>query len=205
MLVFSTQLRNCCPSNLLSGPTLFPFPVWISILVYKYTACKGGGYGVLGVRQINTCPFTCQFCRRRHFALPSTILIFLQIGSLLCFLEDLENLVFHQILVELGQFSSFFTSCFVFSYKAQNNFLVGELKFKIFYLFFVIRFYRDAVPLPYKLASLLESVDLFWHFLNLLSALGECAEFSVFGLTRTRLVSNALNEYKKIRVMQRWN
>ncbi len=53
MLVFSTQLNELLPSNLLSGSTLSPL-----ICVYKYTAhthtvCKGGG--VWGLRQINTC------------------------------------------------------------------------------------------------------------------------------------------------------
>ncbi len=40
---------NCFLSPFLSDsyPPLPPFPVWISILVYTYTLCKGGGYGVL--------------------------------------------------------------------------------------------------------------------------------------------------------------
>ncbi len=38
---------NYCPSNLLSGylPPLPPFPVWISIIVYTYSVCKGGSMG----------------------------------------------------------------------------------------------------------------------------------------------------------------
>ncbi len=60
MLVFSTQLFvNCCPSPLLSGSTLPPpLPLFYvhKYNVFTYIVCKGGGgYGVLGLRQINTC------------------------------------------------------------------------------------------------------------------------------------------------------
>jgi hypothetical protein len=48
---------NCCPSNLLSGSTLPPpLPCVNKYTVYKCTVCKKGGmYGALGLRQINTC------------------------------------------------------------------------------------------------------------------------------------------------------
>ncbi len=75
---FRPSFVNCCPSNLLSGLTLpSPFPVWISILVCVW----GGGYGVLGLRQTNTCrkvSLQVNLFRWRYFALPSISLIFLQ-------------------------------------------------------------------------------------------------------------------------------
>ncbi len=80
---FRPNFVNCCPSNLLSGSTLPPppFPLWISIL-YTLIHCVRGGYGDLGIRQINTCRKIKKF-RWRHFALPSMSLIFLQAeGSL---------------------------------------------------------------------------------------------------------------------------
>ncbi len=49
---FRPSFVNCCPSNILSGSTLPPsplFPVWIRTLCNTYTVCKGGGgYEVLG-------------------------------------------------------------------------------------------------------------------------------------------------------------
>jgi hypothetical protein len=63
-----------------------PFPVWISIhTVYTYKVCLGGGgYGILGLRQINTVrkvPLHVNFVRWRHFALPSISLIFVRDGQ----------------------------------------------------------------------------------------------------------------------------
>jgi hypothetical protein len=59
--IFDPALRTV---NLLSGSTLpLPFPCVNKYSVYKYKVCKGG-YGVLGLRQINTCrkvPFTGKF------------------------------------------------------------------------------------------------------------------------------------------------
>jgi hypothetical protein len=58
MLVFSVQLCELLPSNLLSGSIIPPFPLWICkyrYTVYTYTVCKGGWImGVLGLRQMNT-------------------------------------------------------------------------------------------------------------------------------------------------------
>jgi hypothetical protein len=69
---FRPSFVNCCPSPLLSGSNLPPFPVWISILVYTYTVCKEGGcmYGVLGLIQMHLpqSSFTGRFFRWRHFA-----------------------------------------------------------------------------------------------------------------------------------------
>jgi hypothetical protein len=52
ILVFSTQLVYCCPSNLLSGSlsSPSPLPCVTKYTVYMYTVCKGGaeGYGVIG-------------------------------------------------------------------------------------------------------------------------------------------------------------
>ncbi len=63
---------NCFPSNLLFGSTLPPpHPCVNKYNVYSCTECKGeGGYGVLGLRQINTCrkvPFTDQFFKMTTF------------------------------------------------------------------------------------------------------------------------------------------
>ncbi len=48
------------PSSLPISPSLWlapppPFPVWISILYTRIQCERGGGYGVLGLRQVNTC------------------------------------------------------------------------------------------------------------------------------------------------------
>ncbi len=56
MFVFSTQICELLPSNLLSGSTPSPFLLWI-IKMYRYIVCKvpyGIGYGVPGFRQLNT-------------------------------------------------------------------------------------------------------------------------------------------------------
>jgi hypothetical protein len=72
---------NCCPSNLLSGstpPPHPPFPMRTSIL-YTRIQCAGGvGYGVLGLRQINTCsrvPSHVNFSMSLNF---STTALFLE-------------------------------------------------------------------------------------------------------------------------------
>jgi hypothetical protein len=56
MLVFSTELCELAPLTFslveLSPP---PLPCVNKYTVYTYTVCKGGAYGVLGLRQINTC------------------------------------------------------------------------------------------------------------------------------------------------------
>ncbi len=83
---FRPSFVNCCPSNILSVSTLppYPLPCVNKYTVYTYTMCVGGGvwgYGVLGLSQVNTSrnsPFTSQFFRWRHFALPSMSLIFLR-------------------------------------------------------------------------------------------------------------------------------
>jgi hypothetical protein len=73
-----------CPSNLLSCSTLPPLPIPCANVntVYMHTLYKGWGeYGVLGLRQINTCrkvPLQEKNFRLRHFALPSMSLIFLR-------------------------------------------------------------------------------------------------------------------------------
>jgi hypothetical protein len=87
---FRPSFVNCCPSNLLSGSTLPPSPLLCvnKYTVYTYTVRKEGGYGVLGLREINTCRKVSfesipgfhnrlkiraqvYFSRWRHFALPS--------------------------------------------------------------------------------------------------------------------------------------
>ncbi len=76
MLAFSTQ--NCAllplkPSLLFDSPPLPPFHV-NKYTLYTYTVCEGWGYGVLGLRQINTCrkvPLQVNFFSWRHFALSS--------------------------------------------------------------------------------------------------------------------------------------
>ncbi len=50
-------------------------------ILYTRIPCVRGGYGVLGLRQINTCrkiPLQVNFFRWLHFALPSMSLIFLR-------------------------------------------------------------------------------------------------------------------------------
>ncbi len=84
---FRPSFVNCCPSNLLSvsiSPHP-PFPCENKYTVYTYTVC-GGGYGVLGLRQINTfrkVPLQVNFFRWRHFALFSMSLIFLRLRQIL--------------------------------------------------------------------------------------------------------------------------
>jgi hypothetical protein len=85
MLVFLTQLCELLPLSpslwFNSPPLPSPFLVWISILYTCIQCVRGGGYGILGLRQINTCrkvPLHVHFCRWRHFALPSLSLVFLR-------------------------------------------------------------------------------------------------------------------------------
>ncbi len=93
MLFFSTQLRELLPLS----PSLWfispssPLPSVNKYTVYTYTMCKrGGGYGVLGRRQINTCckfPLQVNYLRWRHFALLSMSLVLLRCdntGSWMC-------------------------------------------------------------------------------------------------------------------------
>jgi hypothetical protein len=80
MLVFSTQLCELLSFNLLSGLTLPPpFPCVNKYTVLFTRVCKWEGYGVLDLRQINTCrkvSLQVNFFRWRPFALPSISLIF---------------------------------------------------------------------------------------------------------------------------------
>ncbi len=61
MLVFSTQLDlysrvlALSPSLWFNSPPSVPPSCVNKYTVYKYTVCKGGYYGVLGLRQMNTC------------------------------------------------------------------------------------------------------------------------------------------------------
>jgi hypothetical protein len=70
MVVFSIQLcvlLPLSPSLWLNSPP--PLPVWISILYTRIHTHTGGGYGVLGLRQINTCrkvPLQVNIFRLRH-------------------------------------------------------------------------------------------------------------------------------------------
>ncbi len=86
VLVISNQLCKLLPLS----PSLWfksppsPLPYVKTEKVYCFvctsTVCKrGGGYGVLGLRQKNTChkvPLQVNCFRWRHFALPSMSLIF---------------------------------------------------------------------------------------------------------------------------------
>ncbi len=79
MLVFREHsFVNCYPSPLFSGSTL-PLPLCEKYTVYTYTVCKRGiwGSGPQTVKHLPQSPFTGQFFRWRHFALPSMSLIFL--------------------------------------------------------------------------------------------------------------------------------
>jgi hypothetical protein len=60
MLVFSTQLCDLCSPLVPLSPFLWfnssPLPcVNKYCILYKRIQCVRGGYGVLGLRQINTC------------------------------------------------------------------------------------------------------------------------------------------------------
>ncbi len=85
LLVFSIQLCELLPlySNLHSGSPLSPFLVWFWTLYVYYTRIQRvrGGYGVLYLRQINTCrnvSSQVNFFRWWHFALPSACHTFLR-------------------------------------------------------------------------------------------------------------------------------
>ncbi len=82
---FRPSFLNFCPSNLRSGSTLPPSPpslCEVYCIVYTRTQCvRGWEYGVLGLRQLNTCrkvPLQINIFRWRHYALPSMSLIFLR-------------------------------------------------------------------------------------------------------------------------------
>jgi hypothetical protein len=75
---FRPSFVNCCPSNLLSSSTLPSLPCVNKYTVYTYSVQCVRGYGVLGLRQTNTCrkvPSQVNF-KIRNFALPSMSLIF---------------------------------------------------------------------------------------------------------------------------------
>ncbi len=59
MLVFSTPLVNCFPSNLLTdSPTRNPLLPCVNKYGYVFIQCVtggGGAEGIRGLRQINTC------------------------------------------------------------------------------------------------------------------------------------------------------
>ncbi len=86
-LYFQISFVNYCPSTLLVGLTLPPFPVWMSILYTCIQCVRGwGGYEVLGLREINTCrkvPLQVNFFRLWHFALLLWDLSFVQV-QILC-------------------------------------------------------------------------------------------------------------------------
>jgi hypothetical protein len=75
-----TSMRKGCRAHIQKSRR----PGWCSYSLYTAysTVCKGGGgYGVMGFRQIKTCrkvPLQVHFFRWRHFALPSISLICLQ-------------------------------------------------------------------------------------------------------------------------------
>ncbi len=80
MLVFSTQLCELLPLSPFLVQLPPPLPCVNKHTVYTYTLC-GGGYGVLGLRQINTCrkaPLQNTIFSWKQFALPSMSLIFLR-------------------------------------------------------------------------------------------------------------------------------
>jgi hypothetical protein len=76
---FRPSFVNYCPSYLLSGSTLpLPLPCVNKYTVYTNIVQCVRGYGVLGLRQTNTCrkvPSQVNF-KIRHFALPSMSLTF---------------------------------------------------------------------------------------------------------------------------------
>ncbi len=84
--------------------------------LYTRVQC-GGGYGVLGLRQINTfrkVPIQVNFFRLRHFALPSMSLIFLRTSCVIlgrqqtCEFSRLSESVFESIQLSANQLWFFF-------------------------------------------------------------------------------------------------
>ncbi len=81
---FRPSFVNCCPPTFSLFP-LSPLPSplpWVMCCIHVYSVW-GGGYGVLGLRQINTCriiPLQVNFFRWRHIALSSLSLIFLRLA-----------------------------------------------------------------------------------------------------------------------------
>ncbi len=125
ILVFSTQfceLLSFQPSLWFSSPPP-PFPVWISILNTRIQCV--GGYGVPGLRQINTCrkvPLQVNFFRwRRHFALPSMSFNFLGNGPL----DFFVSFVLINLLPEGGGLTWFIffynTVLYIYKKKLKQN------------------------------------------------------------------------------------
>jgi hypothetical protein len=85
------------------------FPVWISILYTRIHCVRGGGYGALGFRQVNTCckvSLQINFFRWRHFALPSMSIIFLRLY------DTVQGWLWCPIITQCG---------FVWGYKEPND------------------------------------------------------------------------------------
>jgi len=108
MLLFSTQLCELLPLSpylWFNSPPPIPFPMWISV--------RGGGYGVLGLGQINIgrkVSLHVNLFRWRHFALTSMSLIFLRIPtsvnlkhSAVSFLRNLDGTLVLYILSNMDR------------------------------------------------------------------------------------------------------
>ncbi len=78
MLVFSAQLCDLLPTSVvhLTPPPTLPC---VKSVLFTRIQCVKGGYGVLGLRQINTYRKVPNFFRWRFFALSSVSLIFLRV------------------------------------------------------------------------------------------------------------------------------
>ncbi len=81
-LIFNPALGTVAPLTFSQVQLSSPLLCVNKYTGYMYTLCKGGGaYGVLGLRQVNTChkdPLQVNSFRCQHFALPSMSLMFLQ-------------------------------------------------------------------------------------------------------------------------------
>jgi hypothetical protein len=138
MLIFSAQLcelLTLSPSLWFNSPPPPPFPVWISTVycIHEYTLWIWGGYGVLGLRQINICrkvPWQVNFFRWWNFVVPSMSLIFLRV--FLLHPEDSPKMNQHkkwQAEYFLINFWIFFLLCYLwFSFSAVLNNIIAYKK-----------------------------------------------------------------------------
>ncbi len=131
---------NCCPvpfsPSQLSPPP--PSPVWIRILYTRIQCVRGGGggYGVLGPREIKICPkvpLQVNFFKWRHFAVSLVFLHFICFISLYnSGLRLVTKLVTKQLLhirVEETKYhfpfrkSQYFCDDFLFSFQFRTEVL----------------------------------------------------------------------------------
>jgi hypothetical protein len=98
--------------------------------------CKGGGYGVLGLRRINTCrkvPLQVNFFRWRHFLLPAMNLLFLHwlvISELFISIRNINNNFNSEAIKKVSKLNVLFVTNFDRLWMVNNGKIFREIIYK---------------------------------------------------------------------------